>query len=934
MRHARIAAALFLLATAGDGLLSQAGPPGPTSVAAIRQALDDGNYAEAERLAAHQVAARQAASDAAGAAQAADLLVEALTRNGSGIAPGTVALAERIVADKMALFGNNSRELAFSLRNLGALFSNRGEFAKAIPRHERAVAILRRTPSIDPELAASLEHLALPMIWLERFADAAVNLAEARRIRENTSEVDPLAFARTLYLEALLHRWDGHYDEATSGINQVLRTRLDLVPNHPDNIPALELSGDLLFLKGDVRQAERAWTEALTLAEGRLRVTHPMVPPLFHRLAMVAQVFGDLASKRELLERAIRAGPGALAPCYPALTAVLNDSGTLSTYFGDFQQARGFFVEALTKSRQCFGPTHSLTTTILHNQAVLAADMGDLVEAERLHRQAVRAWSQRLGPDHPYVATGLDALAGVATLRGRNFEASQLLERALRLRVRALGAESPDVASTLVSLARTTAAGGNAARAIQQVDRAIAIYEKGDRPQSPGALGIALSMRGTLLSKGGDYTLGGDAFARALAERERVFGAEHPLTAQARADVASTHFALGSLDLAVREALEAEQTGRDHLRFTIRYLPERQALAYADKRPRGLDLALSALAAGHASGADLVLDAVVRSRGVVLDELGARAQSAAHGADAVWTSVNADATAARERFANLMLRSLKGDDPVPRETLDDARGRKEEAERALAERSASARAELAQANIGLEEVRAMLPTNTALLAFVRYDRTTFTTSKTGSALRMTPSYMGFVIRSDTARVAAVSLGLASTIDSALAAWREQAGGQRIAAGTPALDAERAYRATGMQARRSIWDPFASLVRDVSQVLVVPDGAINLVSFAALPTGTNHYLVEDGPVIHYLSTERDSDLEAVAACRSWPARGWRTCLRSARPGRRAGKRPPGGLHNARRRPLRGPSRFAGRSSRDREHLVIDRRRAGRRERAER
>jgi CHAT domain-containing protein len=41
---------------------------------------------------------------------------------------------------------------------------------------------------------------------------------------------------------------------------------------------------------------------------------------------------------------------------------------------------------------------------------------------------------------------------------------------------------------------------------------------------------------------------------------------------------------------------------------------------------------------------------------------------------------------------------------------------------------------------------------------------------------------------------------------------------------------------------------------VQRVFVVPDGALNLVHFAALPSGAG-YLVEHGPTIHYLSAER-------------------------------------------------------------------------------
>jgi CHAT domain-containing protein len=37
---------------------------------------------------------------------------------------------------------------------------------------------------------------------------------------------------------------------------------------------------------------------------------------------------------------------------------------------------------------------------------------------------------------------------------------------------------------------------------------------------------------------------------------------------------------------------------------------------------------------------------------------------------------------------------------------------------------------------------------------------------------------------------------------------------------------------------------------------VPDWSLHLVNFAALPTGQTNYLLEKGPVIHYLSAERD------------------------------------------------------------------------------
>ena len=38
--------------------------------------------------------------------------------------------------------------------------------------------------------------------------------------------------------------------------------------------------------------------------------------------------------------------------------------------------------------------------------------------------------------------------------------------------------------------------------------------------------------------------------------------------------------------------------------------------------------------------------------------------------------------------------------------------------------------------------------------------------------------------------------------------------------------------------------------------MVPDAALHLVNLVSLPVGSSQYLVETGPLIHYLSTERD------------------------------------------------------------------------------
>jgi hypothetical protein len=158
-----------------------------------------------------------------------------------------------------------------------------------------------------------------------------------------------------------------------------------------------------------------------------------------------------------------------------------------------------------------------------------------------------------------------------------------------------------------------------------------------------------------------------------------------------------------------------------------------------------------------------------------------------------------------------------------------------------------------------------MPPGSALVSFVRYDRTEYVKRADRIQRRTIQSYLALVSRSDRTEVELVPLGPAAALEALIAQWREEAGGRQIVAGVDAAEAERAYRAIGTRLRQRIWDPIAPYVAGADRTFIVPDGAINLVSFVALPTSGQRYMVQDGPPLHYLSTERDllPDLQPVA-----------------------------------------------------------------------
>ena len=821
----------------------------------VRHALDRGAYEEAERAAVDVCARVQElhGAESLELAQAQDLLVEALLKNGHAGAASTLALAERVVELKEQLAGPEHLETASSLYNLGAVHHERGDFSNALSAYERALSIRRqRLASDDPAIADGLDHVAKALIRLERFDEARLTLERSMTIREGKS--DQLALARTLELLGWLSRYSGNYVAAAAPAQRALTIRRELAPEHPDMVSVVELGGDVLYLRGDISRARDEWTDALALAVKTLGPQHPMIAEFDRRLALVARDLGNSQEERQLLESGLQIAERELAPCNPELSALLIDLAGSASDDGDYDRSCKLFQRALSLSEKCLGPRHSRMATAIFNQGNLAKRMGDLVEAERLYARAVAIWSAALGPNHARVATGLEALARVAHDRRQNVRARALYQRALAVVRRALGNDHRQVAWTLTNLAGMNVESGRFDLAIRDVEEAIAIYQRVGLSEDPGHLALALEIRAAIEAERGDFMATRASLAEALAARERIFGKTHTLAARTRAELAAADFALGQDDAALGAALDAEQAGRDLLRFTVRYVPERQALAYADQRPKGLDVALSIVAASRVDEPSRAYDAVIQSRSVILDEIAARARSAV-GSDPQLALLNTALVAARRRFANLMLRSVGEGDSVQRAMLDEARKQKEDAERALAERSVAVREELVRPSAGLDAVRGALPANSALVSFIRYDRTSFSRNQAHLRLaRTAPAYIAFVMRAGDPDVGVVPLGSATGIDAVVSHWRAETMG--VLGASSVSEAENRYRAAGTALRQRVWDPLRDHVKDASMVFVVPDGTLNLVTFDALPVGPAKYLIDQGPVIHYLSAERD------------------------------------------------------------------------------
>ena len=836
----------------------------PQALTDVNVLLGEGLYEQAEEAAYAQVnrLRGQHGQDSLQVASASDRLVQALILNGRATSDEPLALARNSLSIREARLGGTHPDVATSLLHLGDVLAARAEFEQAIVVTERAVA-LRQTsaPPDSLEMAEALDHLGTTLSSARRHDEALKALHASLTLKERLLDSTDVSIARTLEDIGLVLQRMGAYEESGTPVRRAAAIQEAARADHPSYARTLNLLAQQLWFEGQLIESRDMSERAVELAERTLRPSHPTLALSLRYLAATLEDLGDMGLSIALRKRALAIAERNFGANHHETAPYLHALGAAELREGAYATARDRFRQALNIYEARYGPWHEYVAAIRSMLARADASLGDYAGARREQSRVVTIRERMDSPNHPFVANALTDMANTYREEGSSLSALPLLERALAIREKNLGPNHRDVARTLAEMAATLQQVGETARAQAAATRALGIWERLATPHAP-EYATALALYADLQARRGNDEAARDYYTRAMAIRAKVFGTSHPSYADTQAGLAFALAKLGDHGAALSNAVSAEATGRTHLRTMLRSLPERQSLDYTAVRPQALDLILS-LIGDSSEAVDQAVDGLIRSRALVLDEMAARQRSQRTSIGST-DPVRVAFTSAQQRLANLVVRGPgQLSSAQYAAVLEDAQRDSELAEQALAERSAEFRAERSRAQQGLEEVRTSLPPDSVLVSFVRYERTLFNeppkaSQQTAAArlhVRTVLSYLAFVTRPHQ-RSAVVPLGSAGAIDSLVDQWRVDIAAE---AGTPLPRASvksRSSRVSGLALRRLVWDRLTSYLGDASRVFIVPDGALSLVPFVALPVGQSSYLLERGPVIHYLSAERD------------------------------------------------------------------------------
>lgn len=772
---------------------------------------------------------------------------------------GSSPAAGRIDEDK----GNST-----GLINLGVQLILAGDPTAAKPIFERALAI--RETVFGPDhmaVASTLDAFGGLLLTLHDDDRAKAVLERALRIREAAYPRAHPDTLRTLVNLAIVHQLTADYAGARRHYDGVL-AMADAI-SEPVDAPLLNALGGaamvLQELRGDYWSAARLNERLLALVEHAFGSTDRRLWTPLDNLAIDLREVGDYSAARAKAERAVALADRAFGPNSPEVAKSLHTLATVLAGLGEYADGMRSMERATRINEQFLLPSdRDVSRAIWFIPNLLPLDVPPLMGFSSLSDarfQGLTALGRRngglVGPQTDEVFANLAA----ALSSPADYSMTRpLFEMALMSKEELLGPDHPEVAIAASNLAYVLAHIGETGRMTALYARALGIWEKSLGPDHP-QVAAALRNLGRVQLERGNYDTARALVTRALTIQEEKLGPEHPELAATLGTLAELNAQQGIATEAFDAAARATDIWREHIRLTVRALPEHQALTYASAGGSGIELMLS-IASNQASDTESVAtawNAVIRTRGMVFDEMAARHGLVSTIENSEVIALTQELTSARQRLAATVIRGPgHAASERYRAQLDQARQDKDRLERELADKSARFREDLSKDHVDLSTISAALPDDTALVGFVRFRRRSFestTDAKARSEADGELCYLAFVMRGGSPP-AVVVLGKAARIDGLISRWRRQLDQQAIAGGSGSRLTEAAYRRVAAQLREQIWDPLRSHLANTPRVFVVPDGALHLVNFATMPEGTSKYLVETGPLIHYISTERD------------------------------------------------------------------------------
>lgn len=308
--------------------------------------------------------------------------------------------------------------------------------------------------------------------------------------------------------------------------------------------------------KGEYKDAEKWYLEALAIQEKHFGRIHPDYASSVHNLARVYLEMGDYEKTEPLSREAVALREEIYGKEHPDYARSLINLGNLFLHRNDPEKAEPLLFEARAIMEKTLGKEHPDYAFCLHNLAVIYWQLGNYEAAEPFILEAVALRKKTLGDTHPFYAYSLVNLAILYGSMGEYEKAGLLSLESLSIFEKTIGKEHPDYAMALNRLATHYRDLGIYEKAETLYREAAAICEKPGNKENIRCANV-LNNLGALYFLTEEYEKAEPLYREALAVVEKIVGKEHPEYANGLDNLANLYMYMEEYSKAEALFLEA-----------------------------------------------------------------------------------------------------------------------------------------------------------------------------------------------------------------------------------------------------------------------------------------------------------------------------------------------------------------------------------------
>jgi len=592
---------------------------------------------------------------------------------------------------------------------------------------------------------------------------------------------------------------------------------------------------------GQYADALKFIERALSISESVLGSEHPFVATLLGKLAGYYDEKQDFAKGISLLERSLAISQKALGEDHPQTIDISRTLAWMYHQTNDVLKAEELAQRAVDGSQKILGPEHHLVAKCLHTLGLVTRDRK---KAEQLLRRALMVAERTLGAEHTVVGVVSNSLGQHYLDRGDYQQAEPFLIRSQAIKQRTLGPENIDQVVSLHNLGMIAREKKDYAKAEEYYRRAIAIVENAFGPDNP-RLAIILNNIANIYRARGEYAKSVETHLRVLRISETNRGPYHPLTLLSLGNIAKTYAALGNITEAIKFQSRVDAVIERNIQMNLTIGSERQKLSYlhgvAERTDRTISLNCN-LAPNDGAATSLAALVLLQRKGRVLDAISESFASLRQRATAQERALIEQYNKTTAQLAQLVLngpQSLSFEEHQKK--VSNLEEEKEQLEDEISRRSAEFRA--GWQPVTLAAVQSAIPAKAALIEFAVYRPFDPKAERNAEAYKE-PRYVAYVIRRK-GEVLWHDLGDVREIDQLIDSLRQVMGDPL----------RRDVREVSRSLDEKVMRPVRTMIGDATQLLLSPDGALNLIPFEVLVDEQGRYLVQRYSFA-YLTSGRD------------------------------------------------------------------------------